>query len=149
MGLKITLKPSEKMIVGNSVISNSGNADCQIMVENDSTILREKNIMSEEGVDTPCKQIYFIVQLMYIDQVNLAHHQTNYWKIVKQVIQAAPSTMPIIHEMNHHILKEEYYQALRVGKKLIDYEAEILNTFIASSLKIPNEHPAELAASTV
>ncbi|MBU4315993.1 MAG: flagellar biosynthesis repressor FlbT [Proteobacteria bacterium] len=149
MGLKITLKPEEKMIVGNAVISNAGSSDSYISIENNATILREKNILSEKEANTPCKQIYFIIQLMYIDQINLPLHQNNYWKIIKQVSQAAPSTIPLIDEMNQHILKDDFYQALKAGRKLIDYEAEILNTFITSTLRNPASRGAGLPSLSI
>ncbi|MBA3030613.1 MAG: flagellar protein FlbT [Desulfobacteraceae bacterium] len=149
MGLKITLKPEEKMIVGNAVISNAGSSDSYISIENNATILREKNILSEKEANTPCKQIYFIIQLMYIDQINLPLHQNNYWKIIKQVSQAAPSTIPLIDEMNQHILKDDFYQALKAGRKLIDYEAEILNTFITSTLRNPASHGAGMPSLSI
>ena len=135
MGLKITLKPKEKMIVGNAVISNSGTSDCYIRVENNSTILREKNIMSEDAAKTPCQQLYFILQLMYIDNENSDLHQASYWKLAKEITKAAPSTFNIIDEMNLHIAKQDYYKALRKAQALIEYEAELLNTFIASTVK--------------
>ena len=135
MGLKITLKPSEKMIVGNAVISNSGVSDCYIMVENNSTILREKNIMSEEDAKTPCQQLYFIIQLMYIDHQNISPHQQTYWKLSKDIVKAAPSTYAIIDEINFNILKQNYYKALKAAHKLIDYETELLNSFIAGSIR--------------
>ena len=138
MGLKITLKPSEKMIVGNAVISNSGNADCQIMVENNSTILREKNIMSEEDAKTPCQQLYFIIQLMYIDGDNENIHQKTFWKLTNDIAKAAPSTYHIIDEINNHISNQNYYKALKVAQKLIDYETDLLNSFISSNIRNPH-----------
>ena len=52
MALKITLKPQEKMILGGAVISNGNNAGCQLIIENEVPILREKDILSENTVST-------------------------------------------------------------------------------------------------
>jgi flagellar biosynthesis repressor protein FlbT len=140
MGLKITLKPSEKMIVGNAVISNSGSSDCYISVENNSTILREKNIMCEKDAKTPCQQLYFIIQLMYIDPENISVHQRTYWKLSKDIVKAAPSTYNIIDEINLHISSENYYKALKGAHKLIDYETELLSCFISNNIKSVQAH---------
>ena len=135
MALKLTLKPKERLVVGNAVISNSGSSDCFINVENNSTILREKNIMSEEEANTPCRQLYFIIQLMYIDNNKESLHQKTYWKLSNEIVKAAPSTYSILDEINAHITNHSYYKALKVANKLIEYETELLNTFIIGSIK--------------
>ena len=43
MGLKITLKPGERMIIGGAVITNAG-TKCHFIVENTVPILRDKDI---------------------------------------------------------------------------------------------------------
>ena len=135
MGLKITLKPREKMIVGSAVISNSGSGECQITVENNSTILREKNIMREQEATTPCQQLYFIIQLMYIDSENLPVHQQTYWKLSRDITKAAPSTYSLVDEIIGLVSNQNYYKALKSAQKLIDYETELLNCFISNSIK--------------
>lgn len=126
MGLKITLKPYEKFILGGAVIIN-GDAKSTFVVENDVPILREKDILSLAAADTPCKKIYFAIQLMYVDNKNLPEHHKTYWGMVKEVAEAAPSTKPLLQEISNEILHDRYYQALKLTKKLIDYEQEVVN----------------------
>ena len=126
MPLKITLKPNERMIVGGAVISN-GNARCDLLVENKVSILRQKDIMREKDADSPCRKIYFTIQLMYIDEENLTEHHNTYWKLVQDIIKAAPSMLALIDQISDFILNNKYYQALRLATKLIDYEQEIID----------------------
>ena len=126
MGLKITLKPYEKFILGGGVIIN-GDAKSTFVVENDVPILREKDIMTLASADTPCKKIYFAIQLMYVDGENLPEHHKVFWELVKDVAQAAPSRKQILKDISESILHERYYQALKLTKKLIEYEQEVLN----------------------
>jgi len=126
MGLKITLKPYEKFILGGAVIIN-GDAKSTFVVENDVPILREKDIMTLASADTPCKKIYFAIQLMYVDGENLPEHHKVFWELVKDVAQAAPSRKQILKDISESILHERYYQALKLTKKLIEYEQEVLN----------------------
>jgi flagellar biosynthesis regulator FlbT len=58
---------NERLIVDGAVIRNGGKASV-LFIENVIPILREKDIMGEKEADTPCKRIYFILQLMYIDE---------------------------------------------------------------------------------
>jgi len=126
MALKITLKPREKFILGGAVIAN-GDAKSIFVLENDVPILREKDIMTLASADTPCKKIYFAVQLMYVDGRNLPEHHKTFWELVKDVAEAAPSRKPILKEVSEHILNDRYYQALKLTKKLIEYEQEVVN----------------------
>ena len=127
MALKITLKPQEKMILSGAVIANGNNAGCELIIENKVPILREKDILSENDADTPCRQLYFIVQLMYIDEGNQAIHQKNYWSLVKELIKAAPSTVGLTDYISEEIVNGRYYQALKLARKLIDYEQEVIS----------------------
>lgn len=126
MALKITLKPCEKFILGGAVIAN-GDAKSTFVVENDVPILREKDIMTLTSANTPCKRIYFAIQLMYVDGKNLAEHHKTFWALVKDVAQAAPSRTPVLQEISERILEERYYQALKLTKKLIEYEQEVIS----------------------
>ena len=127
MALKITLKPHEKMIMGGAVIANGNNAACHLIIENRVPILREKDILSEEEANSPSRQLYFIIQLMYIDEENLDLHQKKYWKLVKELVKAAPSTVGFIDQISEYIVAGKYYQALKLAKNLIDYEQEVIS----------------------
>ncbi len=125
MGLKITLKPGERMIIGGAVITN-GMAKANFIIENTVPILREKDILSTEKANSPARRIYFAIQLMYIDAENLTVHHKSYWKLVREFLDAAPRTLGIIEQISKSILGGNYYQALKTCKKLIAYEEEII-----------------------
>lgn len=127
MGLKITLKPGERMIIGGAVITN-GIKKTNFVVENPVPILREKDILSTENANTPARRIYFTIQLMYIDEKNLAAHHKLYWKMVREFLNAAPSVMSIIDRISQDIVNGSYYQALKTCKKLIAYEEEVIDS---------------------
>ena len=123
MALKIVLKPGERIIISGAVITN-GKTTAQLLVENQVPILRQKDILGENEATTPCRRIYLVIQLMYIDAGNLAMHHHTYWNLVKDVLKAAPSTLPLIDRISDHILNNRHYQALKLAKKLIEYEEE-------------------------
>jgi flagellar protein FlbT len=125
MALKIVLKPGERIIISGAVITN-GKTTAQFLVENQVPILRQKEIMAENEASTPCRRIYLVIQLMYIDAGNLATHHHTYWNLVRDVLTAAPSTLPMIDRISDHILNNRYYQALKLTKKLIEYEEETI-----------------------
>jgi flagellar protein FlbT len=125
MALKITLKPDEKLILGGAIIKNGG-SKAELLIENNVTILREKDIMLEDEVNSPCKRIYFVIQLMYIEEGGLEKHYKLYWKLVSDVVKAAPSQNALLREISELILKGNYYKALKLARKLIDFEQEVI-----------------------
>jgi flagellar protein FlbT len=125
VALKISLKPHEKMIINGAVVTN-GSARSNLIIENRVAILREKDIMKEAEADTPCCRIYLVIQLMYIDEGNAVEYHNIYWKQVRDIVAAAPSTLKLIDTISDHILQTNYYQALKMTRKLIAYEKELL-----------------------
>ncbi len=125
MALDISLKPGEKIIISGAVVTNGG-ARSNLFIENRVAVLREKDIMKETAADTPCRRIYFVIQLMYIDEGNVVEYHNTYWSLVRDVVAAAPRTLDLIDPISGHILNGEYYQALKLTRKLMDYEREVV-----------------------
>ncbi len=126
MPLKLDLRPHEKLFIGGAVIVN-GDSRCQLAVLNDVPVLREKDILRDETADTPCKRIYLAVQLMYMDDHNLARYHQLYWEQVRAVVEVAPSTSEFIARISEAVLSTRYYQALKVARELISYEQELIS----------------------
>jgi flagellar protein FlbT len=124
VGLKIELKPGERVMLGDCVITNHDQRT-RLLVEGTAPILREKDIMTESRADTPAKRIYLAVQLMYISKNSATYHEL-YFRLVREITQAVPSMWPLIESINNQILTGQLYKALREVKKLIAYEQELL-----------------------
>jgi len=125
MALKVELKPHERIIIGNCVISNTDQR-ARLLIDGDKIpILREKDIMTPETADTPAKLVYLAVQLMYIAPDPQVNHST-YFSLVRDIVTAAPSAWPVIEEINNCILNGDMYQALKEAKKLVAYEKKLL-----------------------
>jgi flagellar protein FlbT len=125
MSLKLRLKPEEKVLVGKAVIKN-GPRTSEFVVENNVPILRQKDILSEEEATSPSRRVYFVIQLMYIDTEKLVEYHGKYWELVNDILAAAPSTKPYIERISEQIVACEYYQALKLTRKLMNYEEELL-----------------------
>jgi flagellar protein FlbT len=126
MALKITLKPNEKMIAGGAVLTNGNRKNADLIIENKVPVLRQKDILSEKEANSPWSRIYFSIQLMYVDEENLTDHHKTYWKLVREVLDAAPSLTGVIDQINEQILSGRYYKALKLAGDLINYEQEVL-----------------------
>ena len=126
MPLKLTLKPHERVILGGAVITNGASAS-HLLIENNVPVLRQADILSEAQANTPCRRIYFVLQLLYIDQAQSAELHPVYWELAREVLEAAPSMKNLISKISQFIIENKMYQALKSAKKLIQYEEELIN----------------------
>jgi flagellar biosynthesis repressor protein FlbT len=124
MALKVELKPNERILIGESVITNC-NQRSWLLIEGASPILREKDILTSSRADTPAKRIYLAVQLMYTSRDPRVQHEL-YFTLVRQIVEAAPSTWVYVENINNQILMGNLYKALKEAKKLIAYEEELM-----------------------
>ena len=113
------------VILGGAVIKNGPTA-AHLHIENKVTLLRQKDILTESEATSPCKKIYLVVQLMYIGDGLTTEFAQLYWDLVRDVLAAAPSTNDLISTMSTYIVESNFYQALKVAKKLIIYEEELI-----------------------
>lgn len=125
MALIIDLKPSERAIIGNALVTNDAGRPARLHIEGDAPILREKDILREADADTPCKKIYLALQLMYLSPDPKPLHGV-YFDLVRDVQAAAPSTGVLLMKINDHLLNNQYYKALKEARHLIEHEKEIL-----------------------
>lgn len=120
------------MIIGGSLIKN-GCKTAELFLENRVSLLRQKDIMSEEEAKSPCRRIYFVIQLMYIDNGKLKEYHGIFRELLKDVASAAPSTKEQIEKITDLTIAGKYYQALKAVRKLINYEEELLK-YVTESL---------------
>ena len=126
MPLMLTLKPGERVILSGAVIKN-GPTVAHLQIENQVTLLRQKDILTEAEATTPCKKVYLVVQLMYIGDGLSTELAPVYWELVRDILAAAPSTNDLISQISTYILSADFYHALKTAKKLISYEEELLD----------------------
>lgn len=135
MSLKVELKPGEKLIIGNCVVTNSDQRT-RLFVDGRAPILREKDILTQDTANSPAKRIYFCVQLMYLDD-DLTRLRTEYFNLINDITLAAPSTTGLVDQINNEILTGSLYKALRVAKKLVQHEQDLLSNAKSSRDGVP------------
>ena len=124
MALVIDLKPQEKILIGEAVITNSSQRT-RLHIAGDAPIIRQKDIMQEDEANTPCKRIYFLIQCMYIAKKPEEYHE-RYFDAVSEIQKAAPSSTIFFVQINEHILAGTYYKAMKLAQQLIEHERELI-----------------------
>jgi flagellar biosynthesis repressor protein FlbT len=122
VGLKLELKPNERVLLGDCVLTNSDQRT-RITIDGSLPILREKDIMAVGQADSPAKLIYLALQFMYLAKKPNDNYAL-YIRLARDTLKAAPGTKSLIDRINNHILSGNLYKALREARKLIAYEKE-------------------------
>jgi flagellar protein FlbT len=124
MALKVELKPFERIIIGQSVITNS-DSRTRFSIDGKAPILREKDILTAETANTPVKRLYLCIQMMYLED-DIPKYQDLYMDFVKDLLQAVPRFRPSIETASKLIVSGSLYNSLKEIHKLIEQEAELL-----------------------
>jgi flagellar protein FlbT len=124
MPLRVELKPGERIIIGQSVITNSDTRTA-FLIDGDAPIMREKDILTSETATTPVKRVYLCVQMMYLEN-DIPAYQDLYLGFIKELIEAVPSFRETIEDVSKLILSGALYKALKELRPLIKREEEFL-----------------------
>ncbi|WP_417457308.1 flagellar biosynthesis repressor FlbT [Kordiimonas sp.] len=127
MALKLSLKPDERLVINGAVIANADRRTT-LIVHNKASILREKDIMQEENVDTPAKRIYFPIMLMYMGQGETDKYYEEFVLRMTEFMNAisTPAAIENCVKISRDVMDRNYYRALITCKKLIAFEQERL-----------------------
>lgn len=124
MALRVELKPFERIVIGQSVITNS-DVRASFLIDGNEPIMREKDILTADTANTPAKRIYLCVQQMYLEN-DIPKYQDLYLEFVRDFLGAAPSSRPDIESASNHILSGALYKALKDIRKLMKREEAFL-----------------------
>lgn len=125
MTLKVEIKPGERIIIGESLITNGGSR-AKLFIEGDAPILRERDVMPAREADTPAKLIYLAVQLIYLKHGNEVVLE-DYKALAREFLDAAPGARDIVEAIDNCLLNGEFYKGVKHAKRLIEYEEQRIN----------------------
>lgn len=125
MPLKLKLRAGESLYLSGALVRN-GASNTEIEILNKVPILREKDIMLESEANTPCRQIYFALQTLYLQPESQKLVFADLSKLSAEILKAAPSMTLILERIHNKITEQSYFEALKLGKELIGYEAELV-----------------------
>jgi flagellar protein FlbT len=124
MPLRVELKPFERIVIGETVIINSGTRT-SFLIDGEAPILREKDTVTAETANTPVKRLYFCVQMMYLKN-DIPRYRTAYLGFIKELREALPGSRDVIDTVNNHISSGALYKALKEIRKLMKVEQGLL-----------------------
>jgi flagellar biosynthesis repressor protein FlbT len=130
--LLIDLKPGEKVIINGAVLENAG-TNTKIRIYNESNILRQKEILTNDDIATPAARIYFCLQCAYIFPEKRDYYLDLYRTFLRQYLEACPSAQELGDEVDASVETGAYYKALKASRKLLKHETTVLTQLEASA----------------
>src|SRR5262245_46187770 len=124
MPLRVELKPFERLVIGDSVIINSGTRTC-FLVDGATPILREKDTVTAETANTPAKRLYLCVQTMYLKN-DATRQRERYLDLIKELRGAIPGSRDMIDAVEKCVTSGSLYKALKEIRKLMKLEEELI-----------------------
>jgi flagellar protein FlbT len=127
MPLKLSLKPHEKFVLNGAVVQN-GDRRGVLLLQNKASVLREKDIMQADEANSPSRRIYFPVMMMYLDESSANAYHEEFIHRLQEFMGAInnPSVLAECVNISKFVLQREYYKALTLCRKLIEYEDQRL-----------------------
>lgn len=125
MPLLIDLKPGEKVIINGAVLENAG-VNTKLRICNESSILRQKEIMTEEDAVTPAARVYYCLQNAYIFPERRTHYLELFRHYLTEYLSACPSAAELGEAIRAEVAEHNHYKGLKLVRKLLKHEADVL-----------------------
>lgn len=126
-GLMLKLAPGERFIINGTMLEN-GDKPGRIRVPGpDVMVLRCRDALKPDEVNTPVKQVYYAIQLLITRDLEEERTLPALYRAcddLKVAFEPAnPDLIPILYEM---IRRGNYYSALCYLKQVIELEGQLL-----------------------
>jgi flagellar protein FlbT len=139
MTLRISLRNGEPVIVNGAVLRAVGRTD--LVVENEATILRGRDVMKPEEATSPARQLYFACMMAYIDPADLARHQQVLLARLESLMLALETAeaKAVCIRFAQKVATGQFYNALADCRWLIGYESDALSR-LAEAAGVQESH---------
>lgn len=127
MGLRLTLKPGERVILNGCIVRNAGRGRMDLEIENRSDVLRAEEIISEAEARLPVRSVAHAIQhaLASRDQREaLVPHILTSLDRIEAVLD--PIVSPAMDAVRDNVGRGDFYAALRSLAPVLDREWRLL-----------------------
>jgi flagellar protein FlbT len=102
----------------------NGDKAALLFIENSVPILREKDIMKEEDATSAEQRLYFLIQLMYVDQDDLSRYLDLFQGQVTSLLHENPALEVDLVALTRLVGDRDYYNALKTARRLMQQPSD-------------------------
>uniref|UniRef100_E6VEN1 Flagellar FlbT family protein n=1 Tax=Rhodopseudomonas palustris (strain DX-1) TaxID=652103 RepID=E6VEN1_RHOPX len=121
-GLKITLKPFERIEIGGLTLINGWTESSTFSIEGTAPVLRQANTILEDHADTSLRQVYLRLQKLYLRRDGATLE--GYHQAVERLLEEMPAAAEAVEKANKAIADQRLYAALKAYRDLLDQTDE-------------------------
>jgi len=124
--MKVSLRPGERIFVNGAVLRVDRKVSLEFL--NDVTFLLESHVMQPEMTTTPLRQLYFIIQNMWIDPRSAAVSRELFDRTFPLLIATFETRAVLdgLRDVAALVAEDKIYDALRSLRPLFAVEDDIL-----------------------
>jgi flagellar biosynthesis repressor protein FlbT len=138
-GLKLKLRPEERVLINGAVIQN-GSHQIELTVKTPNTkILRLRDALHPDDVNTPTRRVCYIAQLAVAGEVSdeealeqFTAGVTSLKDVFKDIVSQGLMTQALEYAKNH-----DFYKAMQAMRKVMKHEEILLNRVKALETMMP------------
>ena len=135
MPLKLEMKMGDKIIINGAVLEVA-TPHTKLIIHNHASILRGKEILSEEQAITPATRVYYALQNAYLFHEHRDRYLDEFRIYIEQYLVACPSATEIVKKIVEMIADGKLYKALKAAQELIAHQQGVLHEFEEQLLQL-------------
>ncbi len=127
-GLVLKLGPRERVLINGAVIENGDRRTRLAIVTPNTNILRLRDAIHPEAVNTPVRRVAYIAQLVLSGDAEPGEAQPQLLRGIEQLSRALTDadSRALLSRATEAVLASDHYQALRALRLLMPREARLL-----------------------
>ena len=124
--MRLALKPQERLFVNGAVLRVDRKVGIELL--NDVTFLMENHVLQPEETTTPLRQLYFVVQTMLIDPLQVARSRGLFDDLFTSTLRSFTNRDIIdgLLDLREAVDQGRCFDGLKILRGLFAREAEII-----------------------
>lgn len=128
MPLKLEMKMGDRIIINGAVLEVA-TPHAKLVVHNQASILRGKEIIAEEHAITPATRVYFSLQSAYLFPEHAMEYLEQFSEYIEQYLVACPSAAEIVSDVKKEVQAGQLYKGLKKAQQLVLHQQGVLQEF--------------------
>lgn len=124
MGLKLSLKPHERVIVNGCILRNGPRRQV-LEVENRADVLRGDEMLDAQTAQTPVRKLAYQLQIALVSQLHRGDLQQQIEHDLQQLTMALPRFAALFDTVGQAAQARNFYLAFRSLAPAIAYEEQL------------------------
>lgn len=127
-GLVLKLGPHERVLINGAVVENGERRSRISIMTPNANILRLRDAIHPEEVNTPVRRVCYIAQLVLSGDVEPSEAKMQLLRGIEQLSQVLTDTdsRKLLSQATETVLEKQYYQALKALRGLLPREERLM-----------------------